>query len=193
MTSGFGRDDLIDCHPSLVWYVTDHLVSTRALTDSAGNVVSTLDYDTYGNSVGNALTRFDYTGRERDAETGLLYYRARWYDPQTGRFLSEDPIGLSGGMNLFRYADGSPVGKADPTGLQCNCGVTTDCQKFVDQLLGYYARNTAARGLGYELLLLARAENYKVGKYMPSGFRKELVVRQLSSFTLLPIYRKMGQ
>src|SRR5262249_26139466 len=58
-----------------------------------------------------------YTGRERDPDTGLLYYRARFYDPQIGRFLGEDPIGLNGGINPYSYVLNSPARSVDPTGL----------------------------------------------------------------------------
>jgi len=57
----------------------------------------------------------DYTGRELD-ETGLYYYRARYYDPSIGRFMSEDPIKFSGGDNFYRYAENDPVDLKDPTG-----------------------------------------------------------------------------
>ena len=60
-----------------------------------------------------------YTGREFDAETGLYYYRAKYYDPATGRFLSEDPIGfLNGDRNLYVYVGNQPTAKTDPSGLQ---------------------------------------------------------------------------
>jgi RHS repeat-associated protein len=56
-----------------------------------------------------------YTSRENDA-TGLLYYRARYYDPVLKRFISSDPIGLAGGMNMYAYVEGDPVSLVDPTG-----------------------------------------------------------------------------
>lgn len=82
-----------------LYFVQDHLGSTRALTDGNGNVVEQQQYDSFGNSPGSNLTRYGYTGRERDPDTGLSYYRARWYEPQTGRFISEDPMGLAAGPN----------------------------------------------------------------------------------------------
>ena len=69
--------------------------------------------------VGSGLTlpQIGFTGREFDSETGLMYYRARYYDPQMGRFLSEDPIGFGGGdSNLSRYVLNSPYGYRDPSG-----------------------------------------------------------------------------
>jgi RHS repeat-associated protein len=59
---------------------------------------------------------FRFTGRELDAG-GLYYYRARYYDPTTGRFVSEDPIGFQSGMNLYSYVGNHPVGRRDPLGL----------------------------------------------------------------------------
>jgi RHS repeat-associated protein len=111
------------------YFVTDHLLTTRALADSSGAVVSSISYDSYGNvSSGSASTRYTYTGRESDAETGLTYYRARWYDSAQGRFISEDPIGLKGGINLFGYVANNPARFTDPSGL-CpqNSGSFDDC------------------------------------------------------------------
>ncbi|HET9181577.1 MAG TPA: RHS repeat-associated core domain-containing protein [Candidatus Angelobacter sp.] len=59
--------------------------------------------------------------RERDPDTGLLFYRARWYDPQQGRFLSEDPAGLAGGRtNAYSYTNGNPINARDPSGQIIN-------------------------------------------------------------------------
>lgn len=58
------------------------------------------------------------TGREWDKETGLYYYRARYYDPMEGRFLSKDPISFAGGdVNLYGYVQNNPTNKSDPAGL----------------------------------------------------------------------------
>lgn len=100
-----------------LYFQQDHLGSTTALTNSSGAVVAQLTYDAFGNSTGSGLTRYDFTGRERDPDTGLLYYRARWYDPQVGRFISEDPIGLAGGINQFSYVSNNPQNAKDPFGL----------------------------------------------------------------------------
>jgi RHS repeat-associated protein len=65
----------------------------------------------------SALTRYGFTGREHDREAGLIYYRARWYDPQMGRFISEDPVEFRGGINWYAYVRNSPVRLRDPLGL----------------------------------------------------------------------------
>jgi RHS repeat-associated protein len=68
-------------------------------------------------STGPVVNPFRYTARESDTETGLYYYRARYYDAETGRFLSEDPIGFGGGKNFYRYGLRDPVNLSDPSGL----------------------------------------------------------------------------
>ncbi|MEW6609965.1 MAG: RHS repeat-associated core domain-containing protein, partial [bacterium] len=58
-----------------------------------------------------------FTGREIDAESGLYYYRARYYDSEVGRFVTQDPIGFEGGINLYAYVGNNPINLIDPTGL----------------------------------------------------------------------------
>jgi len=95
-----------------------------ALTDENGNVVARYNYgpwgetdivhDDDGSGVANPIR---YTGREMD-ETGLYYYRARYYSPEMGRFISEDPIGFGGGdVNFYSYVGNRPVNVNDPLGL----------------------------------------------------------------------------
>jgi len=91
--------------------------------DNTGEVVNHLIYDSYGNVVSesNAAvdTRYLFTGREWDEEIELYYYRARYYDPEIGRFIVEDPIGFSGGdANLYRYVHNSPINRIDPSGTR---------------------------------------------------------------------------
>jgi RHS repeat-associated protein len=102
---------------TLYYFAQDHLGSTTALTDSKGALAERDTYDAYGNTAGSAKTRYGFSGRERDSLTGLMYYRARFYDPQLGRFISEDPIGLAGGINFYNYVGSNPVNAIDPLGL----------------------------------------------------------------------------
>ena len=72
-----------------------------------------------GGSGGTTNTQTGFTGASTPNTTGgFVYLRNRWYDPQTGRFLTQDPIGLAGGINLYAYAGSNPVAFADPFGLQ---------------------------------------------------------------------------
>jgi len=99
--------------------LTDALGSVIALADSDGEMRTRYLYGPYGEPVvmGRTSTNAQqFTGRESD-ETGLMYYRARYYHPRLARFISEDPIGLSGGINAYAYAQGNPVSFIDPYGL----------------------------------------------------------------------------
>ncbi len=103
--NGLGIDNKLkmNVNGTAKYFLQDHLGSTVSLADSSGTVSSSASYDSFGNSTNNLTTRYQFTGREKDEFTGLHYYRARWYDANLGRFISEDPIGLSGGdVNLFR-------------------------------------------------------------------------------------------
>ena len=62
------------------------------------------------------MNRYRFQGREWSAATGLTNFRARWYDSVTGRWLSKDPIGLSGGLNLYAFCGDDPVNSLDPFG-----------------------------------------------------------------------------
>lgn len=101
-----------------LYFLQDHLGSSTALSDADGIVVGRIQFEAFGESTGSPFTRYDYTGRERDSLTGLIYYRARWLDQQRGRFLSEDPKGLAGGLNLYAYVQSDPINFTDPLGLQ---------------------------------------------------------------------------
>jgi RHS repeat-associated protein len=98
-------------------YLTDALGSPIRLTDQSGAKVVDYTYDPYGNTTSDAMVDnpFQYTGRENDG-TGLYYYRARYYSPKQQRFISEDPIGLVGGINLYGYVGGNPISRIDPDG-----------------------------------------------------------------------------
>jgi len=94
------------------------LGSTTGLTDSNGVVTESASYDSFGRTISsNLTTRYQYTGREYDEYTGLMFYRARFYDPQIGRFISEDPIEFGGGINWYGYVNNKPVKHNDPRGL----------------------------------------------------------------------------
>ena len=108
---------------STYFYHQDGLGSVTDLTDSTASPVKTYSYDAWGDIVqqtGTVENPYTYTGREFDTESGLYYYRARYYDPRSARFLQEDPIGFAGGdLNLYLYVKGDPVNKVDQLGLAC--------------------------------------------------------------------------
>ncbi len=115
-------------------YLRDGNNSTAALTASNASISANYYYSPYGDSAktGAGATAFQYSGRENDGGSGLYYYRARYYSPQLGRFISEDPIGLSGGRNFYAYTDGDPIDHNDPYGLY-------SADEFVDDAANFSA------------------------------------------------------
>ena len=106
---------------SSYYYHYDGLGSVTGLTSSGEAVVATYEYDVFGamkNQTGSVVNPYRFTGREYDEESGLYYYRARYYGPSLGRFLSPDPIGFAGGINLYTYVQNNSVNLADPLGLE---------------------------------------------------------------------------
>ena len=106
------------------YYDQDGLGSVSSLTNSAASLANTYTYNSFGlttASTGALANPFRYTGREFDSETGFYYYRARYYDPTVGRFLSEDPIHFGGGADFYAYVFNSPLSLIDPFGLCGKC------------------------------------------------------------------------
>jgi RHS repeat-associated protein len=102
------------------FYEADGLGSITSLSSSAGSLAQTYGYDSFGkqtSSSGSLTNPFQYTARESDPETGLYYYRARYYDPSVGRFISEDPLAFSVGENFYRYVNNRPTLAIDSSGL----------------------------------------------------------------------------
>jgi RHS repeat-associated protein len=99
--------------------LTDALGSIIAQAKEDRSIQNHYAYSTWGETLAAGTDEDNpsqYTAREND-QTGLYYYRARYYDPQLKRFVSEDPIGLEGGVNVYAYVDGDPVSYTDPEGL----------------------------------------------------------------------------
>jgi RHS repeat-associated protein len=101
------------------YYEQDGIGSVTSLSSSAGALANTYTYDSFGKLTGftGTLTNpFQYTGREYDSETGIYDYRARYYDQNVGRFISEDPIGFKGGIDFYAYVKNRSLNFTDPTG-----------------------------------------------------------------------------
>jgi len=134
---GMGIDNLLcftDHTTSNTYYaIKDHQNSVVALADDTGSVVESYEYVAWGSTrvfdaSNTELTasaygnRYCFQGRENDWSTGLIYFRARWYNPETGRWLSKDPIGISGGLNpgglnQYVFCGNNPINAVDPSGL----------------------------------------------------------------------------
>jgi RHS repeat-associated protein len=102
------------------YYHNDHLGKPQVLTDDTGSIAWKAVYTPFGEAVPLIQTienPFRFPGQYYDPETGLHYNYFRYYNPQTGRYITPDPIGLEGGINLFAYVEGNPVNQIDPEGL----------------------------------------------------------------------------
>lgn len=125
-----GVDNLLGFTDSTGTYynvVTDHLGSVRGLVRRDGTWMMHQRFTPYGTRLARDSTgalptlRYGWTGREHDAESGLVYFRARYYDPGQRRFTQEDPIGHAGGLNVYGYVGGQPLSARDPSGLSYRC------------------------------------------------------------------------
>ena len=112
-------------------FLADALGSTLALTDPAGSVLARYTYEPFGTTTvtGSAFSPYQYTGRENDG-TGLYYYRARYYNSTLQRFISEDPIGFAGGINLYPYVLNNPLNWIDPEGLDVTVSLYPGARGF---------------------------------------------------------------
>ncbi|MBI3927279.1 MAG: RHS repeat-associated core domain-containing protein [Armatimonadetes bacterium] len=122
---GAGREG-IKTGGSWYYFLRDRLGSTQYLVDGAGNVAASYTYDAWGQATGGSFAvynTFRFTGQQYDGIEGTYYLRNRYYYPGgIGRFLTRDPIGYDGGLNLYAYVGNNPVNFSDPSGLQTGIG-----------------------------------------------------------------------
>ena len=96
------------------WYLTDKDGSVQVVTNATGQAADQVTYDAFGNITSetspSAGDRYKFDGREFDSADALEYNRARYYDPTTGRWISQDPLGFSAqDVNLYRYVGNQPT------------------------------------------------------------------------------------
>ncbi|MXN32825.1 RHS repeat-associated core domain-containing protein [Delftia sp. CH05] len=183
---------------STYWYQCDQIGAPLELTDEQGQVAWAADYKVWGEAVMRSVLRtgtddrpvsarawgskpvappppppieqpFRFQGQQFDEETGLHYNRFRYYDPVVGRFVSQDPIGLEGGINLFLNSNNT-TGWIDPYGLApfkpCPC----TCKKILDNMKAngrdYGAKSNTAKD-GHHIIQDAAAKT--IPKYSYTG------------------------
>src|SRR5215813_12979821 len=148
------RKDFSGSTTSVFYYFSDHLKTASVITDSAGTIKEDEDYYPWGGElqfVNNDSNRYKFTGKERDSETGLDYFGARYYGNWIGRFLSPDwadkstavPYAVFGDpqtLNLYSYVRNNPVSKADIDG---HCDPVT----CIFQLLQYVGIHVGQVGI----------------------------------------------
>lgn len=111
-----------DAHDRITYNHTDRLGSVVVKTNRNGHAFAHTTYSPFGEHGDGPYSipvgaPFGYTGRQHDLETGLYSYRARYYSPRLGQFLSRDPVGPFDDPNLYMYVLNDPVNKTDPTGM----------------------------------------------------------------------------
>ena len=152
----FGANGLVSRHTAAtgasVFYTFDERGNVAQRLDSGGNILSTDLYDAFGNRTGTTTPATTSSGDpwgfggqwgyQTDNETGLVLCTNRYYDPQQGRFLTRDPMGYGGGVNLYSYTQNNPVNYVDPSGY-----IGLDELEYEAQGLPPGARNLANAGL----------------------------------------------
>ena len=156
-TWGAGIDNLLAIHIGGATYypLTDVQGTVWGYADANNNIVACFSYDAWGNILSSASSipalatnRYRFQCREWSAATGLVNFRARWYDSVTGRWLSKDPIGINGGLNLYAFCGNDPVGYIDKFG---SCRKKGDAEKEKDIIRSL--RGTSDTGLLYDILI----------------------------------------
>ncbi|MES2369764.1 MAG: RHS repeat-associated core domain-containing protein [Pseudomonadota bacterium] len=139
-----------DPSATAIYYHQDGIGSVVATSDQAGNIVAAQLFDAWGNRVQStgSIAQYGYTGREPD-QSGMIYYRARYYDPTLGRFISRDPAGMPNGVNRYAYVNNNPINATDPTGLYAK----------------QYNTNSNTANIGYTADLSSFGQTYSSGSY----------------------------
>lgn len=118
--------------------MADERGSVIGVANGSGSVTTVNAYDAYGVPDSGNDGRFQYTGQIWLDDVELYHYKARTYDPELGRFLQTDPIGISGGVNIYAYVGNDPVSFSDPSGL---------CRQMLESVLdSYRARHDSRPG-----------------------------------------------
>ena len=132
-----------------VFYTKDHLGSVRELVDGNGTLQTRYDYDLWGGRTkltGTVESEVGYTGHHHHGKSGLVLTWYRAYDPVTGRWLSRDPIGEAGGINLYGYVGNDPIGLVDPLGLECAVQIGAWAPGSIN-IFGHAAAATSGQGV----------------------------------------------
>ncbi len=146
-------DELLAVHSDALYIIEADAAGSIVRSESAGKSVSTAVYDSFGRTssqTGTRVTSRGFQGRDFDVESGLYYFRARYYDPNVGRFVSPDPSGYSGGLNLYSFVNSNPTSLVDPSGKNpvllfiYGCAANPACVEFV-AATGVFVGSVAAQ------------------------------------------------
>jgi RHS repeat-associated protein len=167
----------------LYYFHTDQIGTPLELTDSEGSIVWQATYRSWAAlehlAVGEVEQNLRFQGQYFDEETGLHYNTFRYYDPEAGRFVSQDPIGLEGGINLYRYAP-NPTGWFDPWGWECwgtarkNYWKSKAKEELLKDNSIYSQRNISRMASGSAPRITAKVKSNKTGKITVKDISYEL-------------------
>ena len=162
-------------------YQNDHLGTPMKLLNQSGLTVWSATYDAFGKATidptSTITNNLRFPGQYADQETGLHYNWHRFYDPRTGRYTTNDPIGLFGGVNLYTYVGGNPLRYADPYGLFGMADMPMIPQGVVDASAGFgdgvssmlsfglYSTANARKAMGIDGGVNQCSASYNGGKY----------------------------
>lgn len=128
---------------STYYLAYDQVGSLRTVTDSSGNIVKRIDYDSFGNVLSDSnpvfTVPFGFAGGLHDRDTGLVRFGLRDYDPTIGKWTAKDPIDFHGGdVNLFNYVVADPINKKDPHGTISGLALTVIGVAITVGIASYY-------------------------------------------------------
>jgi len=153
----YGLDIIAQQQSERLYYMHDGLGSVRQLLDSTGEIETNYAYDPFGVPVvgGDVHNPYQFTGEAWDGEVRLLYLRARYYQPEVGRFITKDPwagrVWMPATLNFYTYVMGNPVGFADPAGLQGE-----EAQEVLREADRLFRRPLTGPVFGWKTVLLNR-------------------------------------
>jgi len=165
----------------MYYYLLERPGHVKGLLDSSGALIGEYAYLPYGEPIatnkGDGIAQpLRFMARELDPAARIYYVRARWYDPELGRFLSEDPIGLEGGINTYAYADNDPINKTDPSGLWPDC---PNCLETVQVTCNHGFDPDCDAWWEAGIFELWAAERIEQDRYEPGDlFRQQMNLRQ---------------
>ena len=179
--------------PTTYRVLSDLLYRSVALVDTSNTVVEAYDCDAYGNTLcfsgpgtdglwftdddvrtNNPINTTIFTGRQFDPESQIYYYRARYYSPVIGRFISRDPIGVTGGINLYGYVKNRPIKLLDPLGLKWIF------QTFIED----HGSKNGLRWRGLIAVCVKKADNSRCPSPFPETQKVEVLFQQFGWFPI---------
>ncbi len=189
---GGGIDQVVaeETNNTTRWFLADQLGTVRDVIDTQGNILNHIVYDSYGQILNQTTPlniRYGFTGREWDDEVGQYYYRARYYDQNVGRFISEDPTGFKpNDTNLNRYVNNNPISFTDPSGedkVRARLRAGTGFSRILNIQSAFFGASLPYFDINYLI-----GQEYFINKINSDSFGAE--IQDTSDYDLSSRYRK---